>query len=303
MASDSVLVIGDIITDIIVNTHGPIAWGSDTHAGIKPLPGGSGANQAAWLGVFGIPTMFVARTNANDIGHCEAELRDFGVEAILAADAEKPTGMLVTLITEGGERSFLTDRGANGNLCRGDLPDGLLDRISMLHISGYALFDPMPRAAVLDFAAKARRMGVQVTVDPASVGFLREVGADAFLAWTKGMHICFPNSDEAQLLTGSADPEAQLRALGANYDLVVIKRGMAGAVAGNRADERWTMAAKPVAVVDTIGAGDAFFAGFTSAYFRGHSMAACLAEAVETGTRSTTIAGGRPPRPDHRSHP
>ena len=76
-----------------------------------------------------------------------------------------------------------------------------------------------------------------------------------------------------------------------------------GGNAGNRNDERWEAPARPVAVVDTIGAGDAFFAGFTSAYFRGQPMAACLAEAVETGTRSTTIAGGRPPRPDHRSHP
>lgn len=302
MASDSVLVIGDLITDIIVNTHGPIAWGSDTHAGIRPLPGGSGANQAAWLGVFGIPTMFVARTNAADIAHCEAELRDFGVEAILAPDGEKPTGILVTLVTEGGERTFLTDRGANGNLCRGDLPNGLLDRISMLHISGYALFDPGPRAAVLDFAATAKKLGVQVSIDPASVGFLREVGGEAFLNWTGGMHICFPNSDEAEFLTGSTDPEAQLRALSAHYDLVVIKRGMAGAVAGNRNDERWEAPAQAVTVVDTIGAGDAFFAGFTSSYFRGRPMPACLAEAVEIGTRSTTIAGGRPPRPDHRSH-
>ena len=50
-----VLVVGDIMTDVIVKPDGPIARGSDCHAAIRILPGGSGANQATWLAHFGLP--------------------------------------------------------------------------------------------------------------------------------------------------------------------------------------------------------------------------------------------------------
>jgi sugar/nucleoside kinase (ribokinase family) len=221
---------------------------------------------------------------------------------VLAADPDAATGMLVTLIAPDGERSFLTDRGANRNLCRTDLDDHLLDRATLLHISGYAPFAPGPRAAILDFAAKAKPLGVSVTVDPASTGFLRETGVDNFLAWTKGMHMCFPNAEEAALLTGRDDPDAQFETLTQYYDVVVIKRGGRGAEAADNQGGRWSARAKPVAVVDTIGAGDAFYAGFIAGYLRGRPIQACLEDGVAAGTQSTTITGGRPPRPD-RSHP
>ncbi len=302
MAADTVLVVGDIITDVIVNPHGPIAWGSDTHADIRPMPGGSGPNQAAWLAMHGVRTVFLGRAGIADVANCEAELRDFGVEPVLAADPDLATGMLVTLIAPDGERSFLTDRGANKNLTRADLDDHLLNRALLLHVSGYALFAPGPRAAILDFAAKAKQFGIHVTVDPASTGFLRETGVENFLAWTRGMHMCFPNAEEAALLTGTENPDAQFKMLTQNYDVAVIKRGGQGAEAADHRGGRWRAQAKPVAVIDTIGAGDAFYAGFVAGYLHGQPIQSCLESGVAAGTQSTTITGGRPPRPD-RSHP
>jgi sugar/nucleoside kinase (ribokinase family) len=301
VAADSVLVIGDVITDIVVHPRGSIVWGSDTPSDIRPMPGGSGPNQAAWLATHGISTHFVGRTAAADIGSCETELHDFGVDALLAGDTELPTGMLVTIISPGGERSFLTDRGANRNLSAADLPGHLLDRVALLHISGYALFDPGPRAAVLAFAGKARGLGIQVTVDPASAGFLSDVGPANFLAWTAGMHMCFPNAEEARLLSGKDGLEDQMAALTRQFDVVVIKRGVEGASAGEAGGARLHAKAKPVAVADTIGCGDAFYAGFIAAYLRGLSLQQCLEDGVTAGAQSATLVGGRPPRPG-RSH-
>ena len=296
VALDSVLVVGDVFTDIIVRPQGPILRGSDTRATIQPIPGGSGPNQAAWLATAGVPTFFIGRVGAHDLGQSEAELRDFGIEPVLAADPDLPTGMLVVIVAPDGERSFLTDRGANRNLTRADMPDHLLNRAGMLHISGYSLFEPGPRAAVLDFVRVAKGLGIRITVDPASVGYLREVGPANFLNWTRGMHICFPNEDEATLLTGSADPETQLVVLAKIYDLVVLKRGAAGAIAGNAQGERWRTSARAANVVDSVGAGDAFFGAFAAGYFQGHPVQACLEDGVSAGTRSTGMVGGRPPR-------
>ena len=154
------VVVGDVMTDVIVKPEGPLARGTDRRARIATLPGGSGANQAAWLGHFGVPVRFAARVGAGDVAASAASLRAFGVEPRLAADNHLPTGTLVTLLDPDGERSFLTDRGANDALGPGDLPESLLDGAALLHVSGYALFGEGPRAAVLALMAAARRRGL-----------------------------------------------------------------------------------------------------------------------------------------------
>jgi len=173
-----VLVIGDVMTDIIVRPEGPLVRGSDRRASIAVLPGGSAANQAAWLASFGVEIDFVARVGVADVRSETARLKAMGVTPWLVGDAERPTGRLVALIDPSGERSFLTDRGANEALEAADIPDALIAGAAMIHLSGYSFFAPSPRAAVLDVM---RRAGVKpISVDPASAEFLREVGPEKF---------------------------------------------------------------------------------------------------------------------------
>ena len=116
MPRPRILVIGDVMTDIIVRPEGPLARGSDRRASIAFLPGGSAANQAAWLASFGVGVDFVGRVGAADVQSETARLKAVGVTPWLAGDAERPTGRLIALIDASGERSFLTDRGANDAL-------------------------------------------------------------------------------------------------------------------------------------------------------------------------------------------
>ena len=204
-----------------------------------------------------------------------------------------PTGTLVTLLS-GGERSFLTDRAANLNLCHADLPDALLDGIDLLHVSGYALFEPGPREAVLGLFAEASRRGISISVDPASYSFLAEVGPERFVEWTRGARFLFPNEDEAATLTGATEASAQLNALTHVYPIVAIKRGAAGAVAGDSGGGRWSVQAPPADVVDASGAGDAFLGGFLAAYLRGEGIAAALKRGVALGSIAVTTLGARP---------
>ena len=195
------------MTDVIVRPEGPLARGSDRRAAISFEPGGSAANQAAWLASFGVSVDFVARVGAADVGRETARLIDIGVMPRLAGDAHRPTGRLVALVDPSGERSFLTDRGANEALDASDIPDALIARASMIHLSGYSFFAPSPRAAVRDVMRRAG--GKPISVDPASAEFLREVGPERFLEWTRGAAILFPNaggSGDAQRLGRPRDP-------------------------------------------------------------------------------------------------
>ncbi|WP_240231048.1 carbohydrate kinase family protein [Devosia lacusdianchii] len=292
--SRRILVVGDVMTDVIVVPEGPIVKGSDRRATVRSRPGGSGANQAVWLGAMAADVVFAARVGHADKAMYKNYFRGLGVVPALAADREQPSGVLVTIVDPDGERSFLTDRGANLNLCAEDLPESLLDDVGLVMVSGYSFFAPGPRAAVQELFGRARARGIPVAVDPASVGFLVEVGVAQFLSWTEGADWIFANESEAEALTGVAGYEAQMRALGQRFGTVVIKRGRLGAALGDRDGVRVMLPAPVVTVLDSTGAGDAFAAGFVAAHLAGDDETTALGKGIAAGARAVQSIGGQP---------
>jgi sugar/nucleoside kinase (ribokinase family) len=105
----------------------------------------------------------------------------------------------------------------------------------------------------------------------------------------------FANTDEAQVLAGTDDPDLQLAILSARYSVVVLKRGAGGAVALARGGAPVSTPAPAIAAIDTTGAGDAFLAAFLHARLSGAALAECLAAGVALGARAAMLLGGRPP--------
>ena len=293
--SRRLVVVGDVNLDVIVKPEGPLVPHADRRAEIRLVPGGSGANLAIWLGSFGVDVVLAAKVGSRDRSELETAMVRHGVTPRFGGDEGRGSGIVVSLVDPDGQRSFLTDRGANLALDADDLPDDLLDGAALLHVSGYAFFASRPRAALSDLVVRARRRGVPFTVDPASASFLAEVGPEAFLDWTAGAAICFPNDDEAAVLAGSRDQARQREFLASRYDTVVIKRGRHGAeVVGRGGAVVARATAAPVVAVDTTGAGDAFVAGFLAAHLRSEPVDRCLRGGVAAGTAATRFYGGQP---------
>jgi sugar/nucleoside kinase (ribokinase family) len=290
----SILVVGDVMTDIIVIPEGPIVRGSDRRAKIRSRPGGSGANQAVWLGAMGAKVRFVAKVASADVADISAYLSAHGVEPMLVPDPTAPSGVLVTIVDANGERSFLTDRGANLNLGPADLPESVLEGVGLVVVSGYSFFTPGPREAVMGVLKAAKASGVATAVDPASMGFIREVGTHEFLKWTAGTDTIFANSDEALALTGSTDLNLQMQTLGGVYGRVIIKRGAQGGAIGGRRGVTLSLPAPPADVIDTTGAGDAFAGAFLAAEMRGEPLETCLRAGLAAGAKAVTQIGGQP---------
>jgi len=280
-------------------------------AAISTRPGGSAANQAAWMASLGLDVVFAGRAGAADAGFHRRELARFGVRARLAADDFAATGSIVVLVGPDGERTMITDRGANLRLCPADAPVALLDGVALLHLTGYSFFDPGPRAVVLGLIAQARARDVPFTVDPGSAAFLGQLAPGAFLEWTRGAAVCFPNRDEAAVLTGMAGgaahgapvvpagsgPPAMAAVLARHYRAVALKLGPDGAVVAAGDVPPVRVPALAAAVRDTTGAGDAFCAGFLAAWLTGSDQAAAAASAAQAAALAVTILGGRPPNP------
>ena len=280
--------------DVIVRPAGPLRHGTDQHAAIRIVAGGSGANQAAWLARFGIQARLAGCIGREDHPAQVERMRLHAIEPVLAAHPLLPTGTLVAMVDPSGERSFLTDRGANDGLLRSDLPEGVLDGVAHLHVSGYSFVGEATRSTAQLLIHEAQQAGIPVSFDAGSAAFIDDLGPDRMLAWTAGSDLCVANVAEAEALTGQAGLDDQLHGLAAHFAMVVVKRGAEGAAAQASDGTRWSIAAPAVQAVDTTGAGDVFFAAFLAARLGGAPVAECLERAVAAGAYAVTIVGGWP---------
>ena len=297
MTGALVVVIGDVMNDVIVRPLGPVAPGTDTPSRIVHTPGGSGANQAAWLASMGVEVRFLARVGTADAARHREALAASGVDPWLLDDPVQPTGTVVAFVGPDGERSMFTDRGSNIPVAAVDLDTGVLDGARLLHVSAYQLFDDATWAALRPLWSAAAHAGIARSVDPASVAGLRDLGAAGFLERTAGAELLLPNRDEGRFLTGLSGPAAIVEQLCEHYPLVALKLGPAGAVVGARGKDPIWRPALPAEVVDTTGAGDAFGAGFVARWVAGQPLTDCLDGALACAAGAVAHPGARPAPP------
>lgn len=284
-----IVVVGDVGLDVVAVPSGPIRYGTDTPARVSMRRAGAGANTASRLGAAGVDVTLVARVGDDSAGRtARAELERAGVRCAWAVDRDLPTGLVIVLVDETGERTMLPSRGANAALQITDVT-GVLDVLAALpggmphlHLSGYVLLDPGSRPAGLAALTEARRRGWTTSVDPQAAALVSDVGASVFLAWVRGVDLLLPNAAEAQALGGVSAILSRVRA-------VAVTDGASGARWVGADGEAWQVVAEPVTAPDTTGAGDAFNAGLLAAWVAGADPEAALAAGVAAGTAA--IAG------------
>ncbi|MFF3486125.1 carbohydrate kinase family protein [Streptomyces sp. NPDC002701] len=295
----ALLVVGDVITDVVARHRGPLAAGTDTAAAVRTVPGGAGANVACWAARQGGPEVrFLGRVGADSAAWHERELVASGVRPLLVVDPLAPTGTVICLVDtdDSAERTFLTDSGASLRLDAGDWSRELLDGVAWLHLSGYLFFSAPCRALVAVAVRSARACGVPVSVDPASAGFLAELGVGRFLALIEGIDVLLPSRDEARLLAGLPDTVDAAAELSRHVPLVVVKQGDAGALVARSGAVRARIPARSAAAVDTTGAGDAFTGAFLATLITGGRPEEAAAEGCRAGARAVEQVGARPRR-------
>ncbi len=290
--------VGDLVTDIVAVHGAPLAPGSDTDARITVTGGGSAANTAAWLAHLGVDVTLIGVVGDDAAGAARlAELRSAGVSCAVRVAAGAATGSIVVL-SGGGDRTMLADRGANALLTPADV-ERVVAGAALVHVSGYTLFDPGTRAAGIAALAIAAAAGATGSVDAASAAPLRSVGGSAFLRWTRAAHVLFANVDEARAILGSPPdaPDPGAGHLAATFGgEVVLKHGAAGAIWSDGSDVVAVPAA-PAEVLDPTGAGDAFAAGYLAARLAGAPPEPSLRAGAVRGATAVSRIGARPGPP------
>ena len=191
-----------------------------------------------------------------------------------------------------GERTFFTTDGHLRDMTASDVLatlDGPALRGGVLLLCGAFVTEALA-AGYSDIFDWADRYGVSVALDTGwpTQGWTEAVRART-LAWLARSQIALLNEVEATGLTENADVEAAgmaLRLAMPKGSCVVIKRGAEGAMALDAKGKIHRVAAQKVQVLDTIGAGDIFNAGFLAADARGLSLPECLSHGVAFAARA-----------------
>ena len=292
----SIVVVGDVMADVLVTVAAPFAHASDTPSVIATAPGGSAANQAVWLSRAGATVSLVAAVGADPFGDTALRtLEAEGVDVRTVQRVEAATGVVVALVEPDGQRSMLTDRGANLELSSRalDAVAGSLEAGSHLHLSGYCLLEAASRPVGLRAIELARSAGTTFSVDACSAGPLRSVGGEQFLDWTDGARFFFANLDEGGVLTGLAEPTAIAERLTSRATEVVLTLGDRGMVVAERDGATTAAAAQAARASDTTGAGDALCGTYLAGRLAGQSITTALEAASQAAAAAVATTGAR----------
>lgn len=282
---------GDLVLDVVARVESALDVDTDTPGTVASAPGGSAANFAVWAARLGAPCRFAGRVGDDLLGRAlVSDMEAEGVETRVALDPVHPTAVLV-LFAQGSQRHMMVPRGANHEMDAGDIPEEALRSAGWLHATGYSYFWTAPSRAAERALELAREVGIPVSFDPSSAGFIRRKG----LRVPEGVRLLLPNQDEATALTGFAEPEKAAQRLAEQAELVAVKLGPEGVLICHGGVLTHVPAADPGGpVLDTTGAGDAWGAAFVVGLQRGLEPVAAAAAANRLAARVVASVGARP---------
>jgi 2-dehydro-3-deoxygluconokinase len=275
----TIVTFGETMALFTSERPGPLA-----HAGRLTLGvAGSESNVAIGLARLGRSAVWLGRVGDDPLGQLVSrEIRAEGVVTHAIVDTQRATGlMLKERRTPSVQRVHYYRAGSAGSgLQPADVPATVVEGAAVLHATGItpALSDSARQTVrtAIDIAIDA---GVTVSFDlnfrsklwrvEAASGFYREVIPLADLL--------FANPSEAATVCGELDsPADYARALvDRGAGVAIMKLGEDGALAYD-GDTFVRQEAFRVPVVDTVGAGDAFVAGYLAAFVDGGRTQACL---------------------------
>ncbi len=251
--------------------------------------GSSSAIVAHNLASLGCRVGFQSVIGEDPLGQIALErLAASGVDASRVRKSKSVGTGLSVILQRDGWRNILTYSGTIATFRFQDLDLDYLSDARHFHLSSYYLQTGL-RRRVPELFRRLKAAGLTISIDTNDdpkgrfEGDLRQLLRD--------VDIFLPNRREACKIAGTDNLDAALKKLSEIVPLVVVKLGADGAVA-IRNNERIESAALKVEIVDPVGAGDTFDAGFLFAYLRGQSVKECLDAGNAAGALCTTRAGG-----------
>jgi len=261
---------------------------------------GAEANVAVGLARMGFKSGFITRLGNDEFGkYLKSVLRGEGVDTSrIIVDNEAPTGIYFIqrgFPRPGRSKMIYYRRGsAASRLSPADLDMQYLKNTRVFHITGITpALSESCRKASIEAVRAAKKGGAIVSLDTNIRLNLwtREEARSTLTELLSDVDVLLVDPEDSEILVGDRDPSsAAAKFLKMGPSIVVEKLGAKGAMAA-KAGERYIQPPFPVQVVDPIGAGDAFAAGFLSSLLKNYDLKHSLEIATAAGSLVVTVRG------------
>jgi len=298
-----VVTLGECLVAFVATTPGPLADATTFDRFVV----GAEANVAVGLARLGHSVAFIGRVGADGFGEAIARrLRGEGVDiSDLAIDPDAPTGLMFRerRVLGPAQVVYARNGSAGSRLAAAEVERALARHTDSrwLHLTGIT---PALSDGALEATTRAiesgRAAGATISLD---LNLRRRLWSDEAAApvlrrLAAGADVILGSPDELAVLTRlTADhnrEELARAAIGLGPSIVVVKLGAAGAlaIARDAPDEVVVRPAFPLTVVvDPVGAGDAFCAGFIAARLDGADLGTALEMGNACGAAAASAVG------------
>jgi len=287
-----VIVVGELNVDLILNHIESLPeTGKEKLADEMSFTlGSSSAIFASNLSTLGMKVSFIAKIGNDVFGRfCKEQLEVKGVDtSMLMISDDLKTGATIVL-NFGEDRAMITYQGAMKDLGISYITKEMLGLAKHLHFSSYFL-QPGFKNDLDNLFKMAKETGLTTSLDvqwdPA------EQWDFDFKKILPYVDIFLPNESELLNLTGKDLIDTALKAIEGHGKLILVKKGKQGSLLCYQNKIVNGKSFLNDKVVDAIGAGDSFNAGFIFKYIQGFTPEDCQTFGNLIGAISTTQAGG-----------
>ncbi len=287
-----ILAVGELNVDLILNDiKQPPALGKEIIAqSMDVILGSSSAIFASNASIMGASVAFLGKLGKDSFGETVlTSLKAKGVNTdFIHQSSEIRTGASVALNYD-EDRYMVTYPGAMEHLTIDDISDQVLARAGHLHFSSPFL-QPGIRNDLAILFQRAKDLGLSTSLD---------TQWDPQEKWDLDMHsilpfvdVFLPNASEIISMTGIDDVTSAAEKYIDICKTLVVKCGGDGALLFTGKEKVIGQPFSNDQVVDSIGAGDSFSAGFVYKYTKGKPLTECLKFANLMGAINTTGIGG-----------
>ncbi len=252
-------------------------------------PGGATANVMTSFAHCGGKAGFIGKVGNDEMGnYFKTETEKAGVTFLQLTSKDTPTGTGLTLITPDGQRTFATHLGAAIELSPTELPAEILNQAPTIHVEAYLVFNRELIDYILD---TAKENGQKVSMDLSSFGVVQENLEYLERISASHLDIVFANEDECHAFTGLC-PTDSLEVFSGICEIAVVKEGEKGSHIA-KGDQKISMTADEVCVIDTNGAGDAYAGAVLYGLSKGLHIELCGLIGTKAGALAVSQRGAR----------
>ena len=290
-----VITIGDAMIAMCPKQKGPIIFCNTFERKL----GGAELNVAIGCARLGIQSGWISRLGNDDFGkYILKTTRGEGIDIseVKLVD-EYPTSVYFReVLADGSSRSFYyREKSPTSTMRNEELNEEYIKQAKILHITGvFPSITKNNQEIILEAVKLAKKHKLTVSFDPnIRLKMWTKEEAKAYIEKIlPHVDILLIGDEEIEILLGDTTIEDAIKTFHeCGIEKVIVKKGSKGAIASDGKNVYEVDAIKPKALVDTVGAGDGFAAGFLTSVIKGKTLEECVKFANAVGSLVVGVEG------------